>query len=169
MGANPRRAALAAAAAGCAAAVLQGCGFHLRGAQTYAFQTLAVEPNPGGPAALELRRTLASSLRVLPAGRPLKEAEVVLRLLQEQRERVVVGVNASGQVRELQLRLRARFSAGTLQGAELIPETELLLTRDVTYNETAALAKEAEEALLYRDMQSDLVQQLQRRLAALKP
>jgi LPS-assembly lipoprotein len=30
------------------------------------------------------------------------------------------------------------------------------------------LAKEAEESLLYRDMQSDLVQQLMRRLAAIK-
>jgi len=31
------------------------------------------------------------------------------------------------------------------------------------------LAKESEEALLYRDMQSDLVQQILRRLAAIKP
>jgi LPS-assembly lipoprotein len=30
------------------------------------------------------------------------------------------------------------------------------------------LAKEAEDALLYRDMQTDLVQQIMRRLAALK-
>jgi LPS-assembly lipoprotein len=40
--------------------------------------------------------------------------------------------------------------------------------RDISYNESAALAKETEEALLYRDMQSDIAQQIQRRLAALK-
>ena len=41
-------------------------------------------------------------------------------------------------------------------------------TRDVSYNETQALAKEAEEALLMRNMQSDMVQQLLRRLAAVR-
>ena len=89
-------------------------------------------------------------------------------LLQEQRERVVVGLNASGQVRELQLRLRIKFKLRTPGGEELIPDTELLQQRDISYNETIALAKEAEEALLYRNMQTDLVQQLLRRLSAVK-
>ena len=38
----------------------------------------------------------------------------------------------------------------------------------MTFNETIALSKEAEEALLYRDMQRDIVQQMLRRLAAVK-
>ncbi len=32
-------------------------------------------------------------------------------------------------------------------------------TRDLTFNETNALAKEGEAELLYRDMQADIVQQ----------
>ncbi|MNT48291.1 LPS-assembly lipoprotein RlpB [compost metagenome] len=95
-------------------------------------------------------------------------ADAILDVLQEQQERAVVGLNASGQVRELQLRLRIRFRLRTPAGAELIPETELLQQRDISYNETIALAKEAEEALLYRNMRTDLVQQLMRRLAAAK-
>eukprot|EP01037_Dinobryon_pediforme_P000010 gene10-10_t len=95
-------------------------------------------------------------------------AEAIFDLLQEQQERVVVGLNASGQVRELQLRLRIKFRLRTPTGVELIPDTELLQQRDISYNETIALAKEAEEALLYRDMRTDLVQQLMRRLAAAK-
>ena len=79
---------------------------------------------------------------------------------------VVVGVTASGQVRAFQLRIRVRFRLRTPQGQELIPETQLLQQRDISFNESAVLAKEAEEGLLYRDMQSDLVQQLLRRLAA---
>ena len=39
----------------------------------------------------------------------------------------------------------------------------------MAFNETQVLAKESEEALLYRDMQADLVQQIMRRLAAIKP
>ena len=46
--------------------------------------------------------------------------------------------------------------------------TEVLLQRDMSFSESAVLAKEAEEALLYRNMQSDLVQQLVRRLASIK-
>ena len=86
----------------------------------------------------------------------------------EQREKVVVGMSATGQVREFQLRTRLKFKLRTPQGKELIPETELLQQRDISFNESAVLAKESEENLLYRDMQSDIVQQLMRRLAAIK-
>jgi len=66
------------------------------------------------------------------------------------------------------LRTRFRFKLRTPQGKELIPETELLQQRDISFNESAVLAKEAEEGLMYRDMQTDIVQQLMRRLAAVK-
>lgn len=99
---------------------------------------------------------------------PRDAAQVVLDVLTDQREKTVVGLNATGQVREFQLRTRLRFRLRTPQGKELIPETELLQTRDISFNESAVLAKEAEENLLYRDMQTDIVQQLMRRLAAVK-
>ncbi|MEI6759286.1 MAG: LPS assembly lipoprotein LptE [Betaproteobacteria bacterium] len=161
-----RRPALAATAA--ALLALAGCGFRLRGSQTYAFSQIAVLPQPGGPLAIELRRYLAASVRVLAEDEPLTQAQVVLDLLQEQREKTVVGVNASGQVREFQLRIRLRFSLRTPQGLPLIEPTDILQQRDISFNESAVLAKEAEESLLYRDMQSDIVQQLLRRLAAVK-
>ena len=50
-----------------------------------------------------------------------------------------------------------------------LPTNEVLLTRDVSYSDAQVLAKEAEEALLYRDMQSDMVQQILRRLVAANP
>jgi len=50
----------------------------------------------------------------------------------------------------------------------LIAPTEIVLKRDVSYNDSQVLAKEAEEANLYRDMQSDAVNQLVRRLQAAK-
>jgi LPS-assembly lipoprotein len=77
-------------------------------------------------------------------------------------------VTASGQVREFQLRIRLKFKLRTPSGKDIIPETELLVQRDISFNESAVLAKEAEEGLLYRDMQTDMVQQLLRRLAAIK-
>ncbi|MHB8951317.1 MAG: LPS-assembly lipoprotein LptE [Rhodoferax sp.] len=151
-----------------ASLLLAGCGFQLRGAQSYAFQTLAINPNPGGPLALELRRSFSPAVRVLAQGEPLSQAQVVLEILQERREKAAVGLSSSGQVREFQLRIRLKFRVRNAAGDELTPETELMQQRDLSFSETAVLAKEAEEVLLYRDMQSDMVRQLMRRLEAIK-
>ena len=149
-------------------AALAGCGFELRKAPDFAFRSIAIPA--GTPMANELRRTISSAGDVQVVGRqlPVDQAQVVLDLLAELREKVVVGLNASGQVREFQLRSIVRFRLRTPQGRELIPETELVQQRNISFNESAVLAKEAEETLLYRDMQTDLVQQLMRRLAAVK-
>jgi LPS-assembly lipoprotein len=79
-----------------------------------------------------------------------------------------VGVNASGQVREFELRMRVNFKLRTAKGVELIAPSVIEQHRSISFNESAVLAKEAEEVLLYRDMQADVVQQLLRRLAAVK-
>jgi LPS-assembly lipoprotein len=50
----------------------------------------------------------------------------------------------------------------------LISDTELVQERIISFNESAALSKEAEEQLLYRDMRSDIVQQVLRRLGAVR-
>ena len=100
--------------------------------------------------------------------RSVVPGSVTLDILLEQREKVVVGLSASGQVREFQLRTRLRFRLRSAGGRDLIPDTELLQQRDISFNESSVLSKESEENLLYRDMQTDLVQQLMRRLAAIK-
>ena len=153
------------------APMLGACGFRLRGVPEFAFRSLYLSAPAASPLARELQRTLASAGGAITVSRDpqqLTQAEVILDLLSEQHERVVVAYNSSGMVRELQLRLRVHFKLRTLAGEELIGNTELLQTRDVSYNETQALAKEAEEALLFRNMQTDIVQQLMRRLAAVQ-
>lgn len=154
----------------CAPLLLAGCGFRLRGAPDLAFSSIYINVAEGSAIGNELKRNLVSlgPLQVVAAPATSNDAQVVLDITFEQREKTVVGVNASGQVREFQIRLRVRFRLRTPQGKELIPDTELLQQRDVSFNETAVLAKEAEEGLMYRDMQTDIVQQLMRRLAALK-
>ena len=155
------------------AATLAGCGFQLRQAPEFAFDTIVINAPQTSPLAAELRKTLQrdGKVRVVTgtlAPQVVVPGQVIFDLLQEQREKVVVGLNASGQVREYQLRSRIHFRVRTPQARELIPDTELLQQRDISFSETAVLAKESEEVLLYRDMQTDLVQQLMRRLGALK-
>jgi LPS-assembly lipoprotein len=153
---------------GVAALALTACGFKLRAAQDFAFSSLAITPQPGGALAIELRRSFGSAVRVLRPEEALSQAQIVVEILQEQREKVVVGVNSSGQVREFQLRIRVKFRVHNAQGQELVAPVEIVQQRDISFNESAVLAKEAEEVLLYRDMQSDIVQQLLRRLAAVR-
>ena len=157
-----------ASLASLAAMAVGGCGFKLRSSQNYAFATIAIMPNPGGALALELRRSFGTAVHVLSPEEPLDKAQVVFDVLSEQREKIVVAVNSSGQVREFQLRIRVKFRVRTPHGEERVPESEILQQRDISFNESAVLAKEAEEGLLYRDMQSDIVQQLLRRLAAIR-
>lgn len=164
-----RRRQLAAWVSGLGAAtLLAGCGFKLRSSQSFAFQTVAVTPENGAGVAAELTRYLGDAVRPVAPRTGEQPAQAIVDILQELREKTVVGVNASGQVREFQLRIRLKFRMRNAKGAELIAPTEIVQQRDISFNESAVLAKEAEEVLLYRDMQSDIVQQLLRRLAAVK-
>ena len=153
------------------AAALAGCGFQLRQTGDFPFRTLYAGFPTTSPLGAELSRQLRGTGRIelLTEAKQAQQAEVILDILQEQRQRVVVGTNASGQVRELQLRLTVKFRLRTPGGVEWIEPVELFQQRDLSFSETAALSKEIEEAMLYRDMQNDIVQQIVRRLSRLKP
>lgn len=151
-------------------APLAGCGFQLRQPPTFAFKSIYTGVAPTSVLGSELKRNLAAmgSVELITDAAQQQKADVILDVLQELRQKIVVGTNAAGQVREFQLRLTFRFRLRTPKGKELIPDTEMVQQRDISFNESAVLAKETEEALLYRSMQTDIVNQLMRRLAAVK-
>ena len=145
---------------------LAGCGFALRQPPKMAFGRIALAGfAPRSPLAEQFRRELSPQVQVLDTP---DKADVVLEALADVRERSVVASTSAAQVRELQLRLKFNFRAHTPAGRELIPRADLLLTRDLSYSETFALSKEAEEAELFREMQTDVVAQVLRRLAAVR-
>lgn len=149
---------------------LSACGFRLRGAGDFPFQTLYANFSITSPLGVELQRNLLGTGRVTLLTEPaqMSMADAIFEVLSESREEAVVGVNASGQVRELQLRLRVKFRLRTPQGQSLIEPVELAQQRDLSFSETAVLSKEIEQAMMYRDMQTDIVQQIMRRLSAVK-
>jgi LPS-assembly lipoprotein len=141
--------------------VLAGCGFQLRGEPATGLRTLHV---PGGGVAQEIRRTLAGSpTRVLPTP---EGAEAVLQILAENRDKTVNTITGAGRVYEHALTLRVRYQM-TVQGRELpvIPPTETVSRRLLTYSEAAPIAKEAEEQLLFKDMQLELADRILRQVA----
>lgn len=169
----PRRSALRLLCATAPLLALSACGFRLRGsAQPLGFQRLRLQAATDSALVRALQQQLvASGVQVTDASQPLSEGpapQVVLTLLQDQRERVVVGSTAAGQVRELVLRLRSRLRLRTPQGRVLIDDVELLLERELSFTETQVLGKESEEALLFEDMQAAMVRQIMARLAAVR-
>jgi LPS-assembly lipoprotein len=149
------------------AALAAGCGFRLRGAQTLPIDTLYLALPVNSPLGAEISRVVRASTNARVVT-DRKEAQAVLELLGEAREREVLSVNAQGRAREYQLRLLSTFRVLDPRGLELIAPTTLTARRDISFNESELLAKESEEALLYRDMQSDLVRQMVTRLQGIR-
>ncbi len=160
-----RRRLLAAGLLG-AASLLAGCGFRLRRSAALPFRTLYTGFAPTSAIGAEFRRLVRVAEDTELVDDP-KKAEARLEVLREQREREVVAFSTTGRPREYQLRLRFGFRVVDAQSRELLPPTELVLSRDIVSTDIEVVAKQQEEELLFRDMQSDLVQQLRRRLAAI--
>jgi LPS-assembly lipoprotein len=152
-----------ALAALCLALALTGCaGFHLRGQATLPFDTLYVDGNSA--MLVELKRNIAAGTHTrLINGAP--GADAVFTVDHEVREKVILSLDTSGRVREYELRYRVGFRVHDGKGRDWIAPNEIQLTRAISFNDQV-LAKEAEEVLLYRDMQTDMVQQIVRRLSA---
>ena len=148
-------------------ALLAACGFQLRGSADVPFQTIYV-PAASGGIGLELRRNIQAGTRAKVVD-DVKQAEAVLEFTQEAREKEILSLTGTGRVREFQLRYRVGFRVHDGRGREFVPANTVVLVRDISFNDTDVLAKETEEQLLYRDMQSDMVQQILRRLAVAKP
>ena len=114
-------------------AALSGCGFKMRGSFNYPFKSIYTTFVLGSTLGNEFKRVLGadSQINLITNAAQADKAQVVLDVLNDQREKVVVGVTAAGQVREFQLRVRLKFKLRTQDGREIIPETELLIQRDI--------------------------------------
>ena len=171
--------------------LLAACGFKLRGSAELPgyklpFSTIALSLAPTSEFYALLKRNIEASspgTRVVDA----PEAEAILTVLADTNQKNILSLNAAGRAREYQLvrsftfRVHANVAAATpaaqvkytdarptVVATEYIAPSTITLRRDITFSDDLVLSKESEEALLQRDMQSDLVQQLMRRLAAAK-
>lgn len=152
------------------AVTLTACGFQLRGSQGYnlPFHSIYIAIPETSSFGAELRRNLRAldQLKVLDNA---TGAEAQLDVISEQHGKTILSLNSQGRVREYLLTYTLVFRVRNATGTELLAPTTITLKRNLAYSEDAVLAKEGEETLLIRDMQTDLVQQILRRLAAIKP
>jgi len=168
--------------------ILAGCGFKLRGGSelpgyTLPFSTIALGLDPRSEFHAQLKRTIEASSPGTRVVNDASEAEAVLSVLHDRSEKVILSLTAAGRAREFQLVRSFAFrvhgqapaastsaprvgEAPALGPTDFIPPSTITLRREITFSDDLVLSKESEEALLVRDMQGDLVQQLMRRLAA---
>jgi LPS-assembly lipoprotein len=141
------------------------CGFHLRGEARLPFRTLYVDMPSNSTLAIALKRYIVAGTdtRLVKSA---AQAQAIFSVISEDRSKIILSYGASGQVTELRLRYRLKFRVRDAKGRDYLPQSEIRLSRDISYSSTQLLAKESEEALQYRDMESDMVQQIMRRLAA---
>jgi len=144
--------------------LIAACGFQLRGATSLPFQTLYV-PGATSGIALDLKRHIQSGSATRVVDDP-KAAEALLQFTSETRNKQILSLNTAGRVQEYRLYYRVSFRVADGKGGEYLPDSTVTLQRDITYDDSVALAKETEEELLFREMQSDMVRQILRRIAS---
>jgi len=147
--------------------LVAGCGFQLRGARPLPFESIYLGMYQYSELAAAIRRQIRANGGTVVAEKP-EDAQVRLEVQADIKDKQILALNAQGRVREYKLRHRFVFRVVDKAGREVMPSSQIFLFRDQAFDDTQLLAKQQEEALLYRDMQNDLVQQLMRRLAAAK-
>lgn len=153
------------------AIVATGCGFQLRGSRApveLPFETLYIALPTTSDLHAQLKRSIEATDKTRVIGDP-KSAQVTLSFVGDQQAKNVLSLDTSGKVREFQLVRTLSFRLHDAAGRDWLPVTQIAARRDMYFSDQQILAKEAEEATLWRDMQSDLAYQMMRRLGAAKP
>ena len=149
--------------------LVAACGFHLRGDVAYAFPTISVTSPTPQPIVTELKRYLDSSSTTKLVDNA-KDATVTLEIVSVVDDKGVLSLSSGGRVREYALSKRVSFNLRDKEGREWIPAGEIVIRRSYTFNESEVLARESEETRALKEMQTDAVQQIMRRLqSARKP
>ncbi|TMH65153.1 MAG: hypothetical protein E6H55_03205 [Betaproteobacteria bacterium] len=146
---------------------LVACGFHLRGEAHYSFDTLFLNSPPAQPLTKDLRRSLEGIGSAQLVASP-ETAQVILDIASVENNKQILSLSGGGRVREFLLIKRVLFRVRDSAGNDWLPTSEVLVRRSYTYNDTEALAREAQEQRLWREMQDDAVAQIVRRLQQAK-
>ncbi|MGC1441479.1 MAG: LPS assembly lipoprotein LptE, partial [Burkholderiaceae bacterium] len=141
--------------------------FTLRSSAELPFTTLFNGMNPDTVLADEFnRQARIASKTEFVANR--SRAEAAVEVTTETREKEAVSFSPSGRPREYLLRYRVVFQVRDTNGVALLEPTEIVLRRYITTSDVEVLSAQLEEDFLYREMQTDMAQQILRRISVVK-
>lgn len=118
----------------------------------------------------ELRDDLEMYLRVndVVLVKTTKDAELILEIITEQNARQVLSYNGAGQITAYRIISRIAFRAFDPNGIEVMPESDIFLTRDIEFNQANIQSFDVLVGEFVKNMRIDIVGQLMRRLASIK-
>jgi len=144
---------------------LIACGYRMRGMVDVPFKAIAITGNPSPPLRADLQTAILTGTDVKVAINP-KDADLVLEVNNEINGREILAYNSNGQISAYRLTIRATFRAYDIAGGDIVPESEIYVTRDLDFSNTTVLATDAQQAQFITIMRKDLAVQILRRISA---
>ncbi|MBU3595914.1 hypothetical protein ICN10_05815 [Polynucleobacter sp. 86C-FISCH] len=144
---------------------LIACGYRLRGMVDLPFKVIAITGNPSPPLRADLQTAILTGTDAKVAINP-KDADLILEITNDINGREILAYNSSGQISAYRLNIRVSFRAFDLAGAEVVPESEIYMTRDMDFSVTTVLATDVQIQQFLSLMRRDLAIQILRRVSA---
>ncbi|MFK7816142.1 MAG: LPS assembly lipoprotein LptE [Gammaproteobacteria bacterium] len=134
---------------------MSGCGFHLAGEGTFADE-LSNTYVQGASSSKEMLRLLEKNLRSNQINVVESDnATAVLRIINEETEKVVLTVDNDGKAREFELLLKVKFDVRRSDNTVLLNQQAVELSRDFVFDKSDLLGTNEEEQELYNEMRRD--------------
>ena len=147
--------------------LLLACGFHLRGLANIPFKSLHVISPSNHAIKTELKRSIENGSETIVIDSP-QDAEAILHIISANHKRHILSVSGSGRVREFQLRYLVTYRISNSKGQELVPTSNISISRILPYSDQQVLSKQEEEKMLVREMRKDAARQIVYRLGKIK-
>lgn len=144
---------------------LVACGYRLRGMVDLPFKVIAITGSPSPPLRANLQTAILTGTDAKVAINP-KDADLILEITSDLSGREILAYNANGQVSAYRLNIRVGFRAYDNSGAELVPEAEIYLIRDMDFSVSTVLATDVQVQQFLSLMHMDLAVQILRRVSA---
>lgn len=144
---------------------LLACGYRLRGMVDLPFKAIAITGNPSPPLRADLQTSILQGTDSKVAISP-KDADLILEITNDISGREILAYNSAGQVSAYRLNIRVGFRAYDNSGAEIIPDSEIYMTRDMDFSNTTVLATDVQQQQFLSLMRKDLALQILRRVSA---
>ena len=145
------------------------CGFKLRGSVSIPYKAIVITgaPSPLLRSDLEMMILTGSDSRVVNNS---KDADLILEIISEVNSREILAYNSTGQISAYRLNSRVAFQAVDQNGVDIVPESEIYVTRDMDFSVSTVLATDVQQQQFTNAMRMDLSLQILRRIsAAAKP
>ncbi len=143
---------------------LIACGYRLRGMVDLPFKVIAITGNPSPPLRADLQTAILTGTDAKVAINP-KDADLILEITSDLNGHEILAYYSNGQVSAYRLNIRVEFRAHDNAGADVVPEVEIYMTRDIDFSVSTVLATDVQVQQFLTQMRRDLAVQILRRVS----